>query len=196
LPWRSGPAIPDERFTAVFGRTSADIITHVFGPKSPAEIKRLDDRKEAIYRELIHGRVPAMPGAVDAVKRLHAAGMKIAVGSSGPPENIELVCHEMGLRPYVSAIVTGRDVQRGKPDPQVFELAASRLGIEPSQCVVIEDAPAGVEAAHRGGMACVALLGSHPLERLKEAEQVIASLALLTPEMVSRLIERSASPSK
>ncbi len=184
--------IPASSFTAVFGRTSADIITVVFGPKSPDEIKRLDDRKEAIYRELIHGRVSVMPGAIDAVKRLHGAGMRIAVGSSGPPENVELVCVEMGLQPYISAVVTGRDVQRGKPDPQVFELVASRMGINPSRCVVIEDAPAGVEAAHRGHMACVALLGSHPLDRLVEADKVIDSLASLTPEVVRHLVENRA----
>lgn len=179
--------IPAERFTAVFGRTSADIITAVFGSRPPYEIKCLDDRKEAIYRELIRGRVPVMPGAVDAVRRLHAAGMRIAVGSSGPPENIELVCAEMGLHPYLSGIVTGRDVQRGKPDPQVFELAAERLHIELSRCVVIEDAPAGVEAAHRAGMTCIALTGSYPAVRLASADRVIESLDALTSELVQSL---------
>jgi beta-phosphoglucomutase family hydrolase len=176
--------IPAERFTAVFGRTSVDIITAVFGDKSPDEIKRLDNRKEAIYRDLIRARVPVMPGAVDAVRRLHAAGMRIAVGSSGPPENIDLVCAEMGLIPYLSGIVTGRDVERGKPDPQVFQLAAERLQLEPSRCVVIEDAPAGIEAAHRAQMTCIALIGSHSRERLAQADKVIPSLDLLTLELI------------
>ncbi|HKQ50571.1 MAG TPA: HAD family phosphatase [Phycisphaerae bacterium] len=176
--------IPDERFTAVFGRTSADIISAVLGPKTPDEIRRLDDRKEAIYRDLIRGHVPVMPGAHDAVRRLHSAGMRIAVGSSGPRENIELVCAEMGLHPYLSGIVTGRDVQRGKPDPQVFQLAAERMHLEPSRCIVIEDAPSGIEAAHRAGMSCIALTGSHPAERLDHADKVIESLSALTPDVV------------
>ena len=181
--------IPAERFTAVFGRTSADIITAVFGPRPPDEIKGLDDRKEAIYRDLIRGRVPAMPGALDAVRRLHAVGMRIAVGSSGPPENIELVCAEMGLQPYLSAIVTGRDVQRGKPDPQVFQLAAERLQLEPSRCVVIEDAPSGIEAAHRAGIPCIALSGSHPTERLFPADAIIEDLMSLAPDLVRSILE-------
>ncbi len=180
--------IPAERFTAVFGRTSADIITVVFGAKTPGEIRRMDDRKESLYRQIIHGNVPIMPGAIEAVKRLHAAGMRIAVGSSGPPENVDLICDEMGLRPFLSAVVTGRDVQRGKPDPQVFQLAAERIGVESSRCVVIEDAPAGVEAAHRAGMACVALLGSHPPERLAKADNVIETLAQLTVELLTGLV--------
>lgn len=181
--------VPASQFIAVFGRTSADIITVVFGPTPPDEIRRLDDRKEAIYRELVHGRVPVMPGAIDAAKRLHAAGMRIAVGSSGPPENVELVCTEMSLTSYLSAVVTGRDVHRGKPDPQVFQLAADRLGVEPSRCVVIEDAPAGVEAAHRAKMACIALLGTHhPANHLTKADKLIESLTALTPTLVSDLL--------
>jgi HAD superfamily hydrolase (TIGR01509 family) len=180
--------IPAERFTDVFGRTSADIITAVFGPKPPGEIRRLDDRKEAIYRDLIRGRVPAMPGALDAVRRLHSAGLRIAVGSSGPPENIELVCAEMGLHPYLSGIVTGRDVQRGKPDPQVFELAAGRLQLESARCLVIEDAPSGIDAAHRAGMSCIALSGSHPADRLAKADKIIGSLDSLTHQLVKTLL--------
>lgn len=180
--------IPAERFNAVFGRTSADIITAVFGAKSPEEIRRMDDRKESLYRQIIHGNVPIMPGAIDAVRRLHAAGMRIAVGSSGPPENVDLICDEMNLRPFLCAVVTGRDVQRGKPDPQVFQLAAQRIGVAPSRCVVIEDAPAGIEAARRAGMACVALAGSYAGNRLAPADKVIESLTELTVDLVTGLV--------
>ncbi|HVP13710.1 MAG TPA: HAD family phosphatase [Phycisphaerae bacterium] len=183
-----GAAISEAQFTGTFGRTSRDIIAEIFGVSDSDGISRLDDRKEQIYRDIIRHAVPAMPGAMEAVRRLMAAGFRIAVGSSGPPENVELVCEEMGLGPYLSAKVTGSDVQRGKPDPQVFQLSAQRMGIEPRACVVVEDAPAGVEAARRAGMRCVALAGTHPAAALQNADSVIESLDELTSELIMELI--------
>lgn len=80
----------------------------------------------------------------------------MAVGSSGPPDNVQLAIERLGVGRLLSATVTGNDVKRGKPDPQVFLTAATRMQVPPAHCVVVEDAPVGVEAAHRGGM--VALL--------------------------------------
>lgn len=179
--------ITDRQFAATFGRTSREILRELFGIHDAAEIRRLDDRKEALYRGLIRGAVPAMPGAVDALARLHAAGFRLAVGSSGPPENVQLVCEELGLPRYLSAIITGADVQRGKPDPQVFELAAAGIAILPDHCVVIEDAPAGIEAARRAGMPCIALTGTHPAAALNAANRIINHLDKLTPELLLEL---------
>jgi beta-phosphoglucomutase len=183
-----GAAISEAQFATTFGRRSCDIIAETFGVHDPAEVRRLDDRKEVLYREIIRRAMPVMPGAVEAVRRLRTAGFRIAVGSSGPPENVELVCQSLGLDPFLSAKVTGGDVRLGKPDPQVFHLAAERLGIDPSTCVVIEDAPAGVEAAKRAGMRCVALTSTHPADSLSGADSVIARLADLTPELILELV--------
>ncbi|MBI5762388.1 MAG: HAD family phosphatase [Planctomycetes bacterium] len=185
-----GRAITAEQFAHSFGQRSSEIITHIFGITDAVEIARLDARKESLYRDLVRGHVPAMPGAKELVTSLHAAGVRLAVGSSGPPENVKLVCEEMGLTLLMSAIVTGMDVQRGKPDPQVFQVAAERLGLSPAACVVIEDAPVGIEAAHRAGMACIALTSSHPRERLSAAELVVASLGEIEPSTIRGLINR------
>lgn len=171
-----GSDLTAEQFAHSFGQRSSEIITHTFGITDAGEIARLDARKESLYRDLIRGHVPAMPGAKELVKSLHASGFRLAVGSSGPPENVTLVCEEMGLTPMMTAIVTGMDVQRGKPDPQVFQIAAERLRLSPADCVVIEDAPAGIEAAKRAGMACIALTSSHPRERLSGADRIVAHL--------------------
>jgi beta-phosphoglucomutase len=183
-----GAAISEAQFAKTFGRRSSDIIAETFGIQDPVEISRLDNRKEVLYREIIRRAMPVMPGAVEAVRRLRTAGFRIAIGSSGPPENVDLVCHALGLEPFLSAKVTGGDVLRGKPDPQVFQLAAERLGIEPPTCVVIEDAPAGVEAAKRAGMRCVALTSTHPADSLSAADSVIGQLADLTPELILELV--------
>ena len=101
-----------------------------------------------------------MDGAVELIDELSARGWKLALGSSGPPENVELALTSLNRVELFGGVVTGRDVTRGKPDPQVFLLAAARLHIAPENCIVIEDAVAGIEAARAAGMACVALIST------------------------------------
>jgi len=180
----AGMVITPEQFAASFGQRSSEIIRAWFGVDDPAEVRRLDDRKEAIYRELIRSHVPVMPGAMQCVRKLHEAGIRLAVGSSGPPENVELVCGALRLERYLSAVVTAVDVQRGKPDPQVFEVAAARLDLPCAACFVVEDAPPGVEAAKRAGMVCIALAGTHGIEALRAANRIVRSLTEITPELL------------
>lgn len=182
-----GLSITKEQFAATFGRTSREILRELFHVREPDVVRRMDDRKEAIYRDLIRGQVPVMPGAVELIISLHKAGYRLAIGSSGPQENVELVVAELGLAAWMSATVNGSDVRKGKPDPEVFLLAAERMGVPPTACVVVEDAPAGVEAARRGGMRSVALVGTHPWEALTAADLVISHLQELTPEVVEKL---------
>lgn len=189
------PDVSESQFNALFGSRSAEIIAAWFDERRPDLVKRLDDRKEEIYRNLIRGNLPEMPGARLLIQSLHRTGARVAVGSSGPPENVALVCAEMGLHPILSAVVTGFDVDRGKPDPQVFLIAAERMGVEPSRCVVIEDAPLGIEAARRAGMKSIALTSSHPAESLAAADRIVDRLDDLTFENCMKLVnERRCLP--
>lgn len=131
-----------------------------------------------------------MLGAKELIVALDEAGFQLAVGSSGPPENIEFVLTQLGVKDRFDAIVTGRDVTRGKPDPEVFLTAAKKVGVDPDRCVVVEDAPPGVAAAHAGGMKCIGMAstGRTP-EMLCEAELVVHSLTTLSPESFDKLLE-------
>ena len=183
----------DAFFARTFGQTNKDILEALFGRMLPDEEWRpLGDRKEELYREIIRTSVPAMPGAVDLIEALHADGTRLAVGSSGPPENIELWLREMGIPGRFDVVVTGNDVTRGKSDPQVFLLASERLGIAPRRCVVVEDAVIGVEAAKRAGMRAVALTSSHPRDAFARADLVVGSLTELTPACLRELIGQRA----
>jgi len=183
-----GAEISDERFAGLFGRSSRDIIRALYGDNLPDKtVAQYDDRKERAFRELVRGRMPAMRGAVPLVRSLFDRGFSLAVGSSGPPENIQLCLQDMAIARFFSAVVTGMDVVNGKPDPQVFLLAADRLGADPKRCVVVEDAPAGVEAARRAGMKCIALVGSHPPAKLQYADRVVTALDDITPENIQSL---------
>jgi len=180
-------------FAATFGRTSRDILNLHWGldPADSSMIRTLDDRKELLYRELVRDRFPAMDGAVELIDELGTSGWKIAAGSSGPPENVELALTKLNRAAAFQSVVTGRDVTRGKPDPQVFQLAADRLGIPANQCVVIEDAPAGIQAARSAHMACVAFLstGRKASDFTEhQPDLMVHSLCELTAERLSQLL--------
>ncbi len=119
---------------------------------TPQEKLELAERKNRFYRELLAGLTPAdlLPGALLTVRELRHRGIKTAVASSS--KNTPLIMDRLGLWEYFDAVADGNDIQHGKPDPEVFLLAARRLGLLPAECLVIEDAPAGIESARRAGM--------------------------------------------
>jgi beta-phosphoglucomutase len=188
LAKRHGVDVTPERFRETFGRRSGDIIRMLWGkPVNDEQIRRYDTEKEQLYRELITGKVPYMPGTRQVLERLRQAGYRLAVATSGPPENLQLVLDEGNLWTSFSATVNGREVSEGKPAPDCFRLAADRLQLAPGDCLVVEDAPVGIEAALAAEMHVIGVAGTHPREKLLEAgaPQVLAVLADLTPECVA-----------
>jgi len=197
LSWQAiatarGLTMTEQQFAATFGRTSREIVRELWAAEglSDNDVTLLDDRKEAAYRELIAERFPAMPGAVELIDALHADGFLLAAGSSGPPENVALALERLGRRERFTAVVTGTDVTRGKPDPQVFQLAAQRLELDPRRCAVVEDAAAGIAAANAAGMVSIALVSTgHHRHEYGEADQVIESPAGLDIASLRRWID-------
>ncbi len=186
-----GCEVTRELFAATFGRQNRDIVPILFGEMPGERLSALSDRKEELYRELVRDDPPIVPGAIELVRGLSQAGAHLAVGSSGPPANIELVLNAMGVADLMSAVVTGDDVTRGKPDPQVFALACGRLGLLPARCVVIEDAPAGVQAARSAGTKTVAVMLHHPAEAFDGPDLVVGRLADLSVERLLSLARRA-----
>jgi len=178
-----------ETFTHIFGMHNNEIFPIVFGhPLPQEEIDKLSVRKEAIVREMIRGHVAALPGAKVLVRALREAGFHLAIGTSTPLANVELILGELGLQEEFQAIISAENVQEGKPHPQVFLLGAQALGIPPEHCVVIEDAVAGVQAAHNGGMKALAVTTNHSREALSKAERVVDSLEEVTPTDFLKLL--------
>lgn len=192
LARRHGIELSDERFREGFGRPSRDIVRMIWGDGlSEEQIRQIDDEKERIYRELITGIVPLTIGAREVLQALSRAGFVLAVATSGPPENLELVLTETGLDRHFAATVHGFDVRNGKPAPDCFLLAAQRAGLPSHACVVVEDAPVGIQAARAAGMPAIALAGTHPRETLAAsgATAVIDRLEDLTPALVRTVLE-------
>ena len=182
----------EQEFRDTFGRTSREIIAELWteGGPSPELIRELDDRKEQLFREMLRADFRAMPGVRELIDSLLAAGFVIAAGSSGPPDNVLLVLEQLQRRESFSAIVTGVDVQRGKPEPEVFQRCAERLGVPARNCAVIEDARVGIEAANRAGMLSIGLAAPpRTVSELQDADQVVESHAQLTPAEIARWIK-------
>jgi beta-phosphoglucomutase len=192
LAEENGFSFTREDFTSTFGRTSRDIIAALWpvDDLDDEQIRSLDDRKEALYREIVADDFPAMDGAVELIDALGEAGFRLAVGSSGPPENVNLVLERLGRAEAFATIITGNDVTRGKPDPHVYQLAADRLKIRPGRCAVIEDAPAGIAAARAAKMAAIGLASTgRTVQELAAADLVVGSLRELSAARISALIE-------
>ncbi len=186
-----GRTCTEAEFVRGFGRTSRENIVEQWSDRvwTSDEVRRLDDRKEWLYRELIRAQFPAMPGAAELIRSLHQSGFRIAVGSSGPPENVNLVIDQLNVAGLIECRITANHVTRGNPDPQVFQLAAEGLGLPVGNCCVVEDAPAGVLAAHGAGIVCIGLASTGRTRfELETAECVVDSLDELTPARVAQLI--------
>ena len=195
LGQEAGRALPENHFKRSFGRKNDEIIPDILGWKvSPPEVTRLSRRKEELYRQVLReqGVVP-LPGVRGFLARLRAAGVPCAVGSSTERLNIDTIMAAIGLGEYFGAIVSADDTTRGKPDPQVFLLAAQRLGVPPASCVVFEDAFAGLEAARVGGMKAIAVATTHPAEKLRGyANRVVSRLDEVTVAELRALVHGGA----
>ena len=110
-----------------------------------------------------------------------------ALASSTPIENINLIANVLGLKQYLSILVSGETVAKGKPAPDIFLKAAAELNMNPSNCLVIEDAVAGVEAAHAAGMRCIAVAGNRDLPGLRKAELMVKDLTEVNVERIQNL---------
>jgi beta-phosphoglucomutase len=168
-----------DEFRPTFGLRNDDILVRYLGfAGDAAEIARLSERKEELFRaSLERDGVGTQPGALDLVAHLRALGARQAVASSAPPANIALIVRLLGLGDSFAAVVSGEEVARGKPAPDIFLRAADRLGLAPARTVVLEDAPAGVAAGKAAGSRVIALLAGFPEEALSSADLIVRSFA-------------------
>ena len=145
------------------GRTGVELMRDILGQElEDSRAKALVDEKECIYRALFRPEFREVPGFTAFARAATRAGIKLALGTAGDPENIAFAIGGLALHDFFDAAVGAADVKRGKPEPDIFLEAARRLGVAPAQCLVFEDAPLGIEAARRAGMRAVALTTTEP----------------------------------
>ncbi len=159
-----------DRLVQMGGKRNQELLHELLEyPASPADIHRWGSEKEAIYRALIRDQIDWLPGLVSFLQQADDKGLKLGVGTSACKENVDLLLAHQNLGDFFAARVIETDVQRGKPDPQCYALVAERLGVAPQNCLVFEDAIAGVQAARNAGMGCWGILTTHSPMELSQA---------------------------
>lgn len=143
------------------GKTNTDLFKMIFGNLSGSQIESYSDEKEDMYQKLYAREMKAHTGLIDFLEYLRTHKYKIALGTSAPPRNVDFTLDNLKLRQFFDVIVDGSQVERGKPDPQVYLLCAMKLGFEPKECVVFEDSLAGLESGQRAGCKIVGVATSH-----------------------------------
>jgi len=188
---REGSPITHEQFLATFGQRNDSILRQWLGEKATSEfIQRIGSDKETLYRQLVreHGIAP-LPGALEWVNLLHRQGWGQAIASAAPRANVETILDALHASKCFEAIVSAEDVHRGKPDPEVFLIAATKLRVAPEHCIVVEDAEHGIKAARAAGMKSIGVSqsGKH-----LAADIVVRSLDLLDQNAFDNLLQPTA----
>ncbi len=192
LAAEEGKTLPRDHFVQGFGKKNEWIIPNLLKwTDSPGEIHRLSLRKEALYRDVVVERgLSALPGVLEFLNRLKAEGVPCCIGSSTHRENITTILGVLGFEGKFGDMVTAEDVTQGKPHPDVFLKAAARLGLAPAECVVFEDAFAGIEAARAGGIKVIGVATTHDAETLAgRVDRVVHRLDEVSVEDLRTLVQ-------
>ncbi len=189
---RRGVNFSEEDFRRHFGQRNDIIIRDALGQDAPqSEMDAISREKEDDFRNMIRQDIKALPGAIELIESLVKDKFKLALVSSAPRKNIRLLLTGLNINGYFNIVICGEDVTEGKPSPQGFLLAAQKLEVEPENCIIIEDAVAGVTAAKRAGMRCLAVTNTHPRTSLMEADLIVDTLETVSVPDLERLISRS-----
>lgn len=173
---RNGKPLSDADFVKhVSGNHNRAIARHLFEGKdlTDAEAYQIGDEKEALFRELYAPHIVPVPGIPAFLKVLKAAGIKTAVATSAPVENLDFVMEKLGLRDYFDVLLHEKLVSRPKPDPEIYQKAMSMLGVDPADSVIFEDSMTGIKAARAAGAYVVGVTTTHTPEELAEVADFV-----------------------
>jgi len=179
-----------ETFLNTFGQRNDTILRGLLGADLPdADVVRIGDAKEQIFRDVVKDQgVQLLPGSEQLIDQAVTHGVRQAVVSSAPRRNITTILEVLKRLDTFAVLVCAEDVSQGKPHPEGCITASRKLSISASNCIVLEDAPAGLEAARRAGMACVGVLSTH--DHLSGADRIVDSLEELSLDDLEELLRR------
>jgi beta-phosphoglucomutase len=167
----------DEMFYRIFG----------INKFSKEEIETISAQKEIRYRKEFLPHLKLIPGLNAFLNKAKSGNIALAIGTAAPVLNVDFALDNLNLRHYFGAVIGPDDVAESKPNPEVFLMAAGRLGIAPEKCVVFEDAPKGIEAAARAGMKAVGVTSYHTDEELKNRNLLFAIEDYSDPQLIQLL---------
>jgi beta-phosphoglucomutase family hydrolase len=185
---------PDDFLIRTAGMTNTEIFRQIFGESVAAEqITEYANRKEELYREAFRSHLQVVTGLTAFLESAKNLGVKMAVATSAPPENIEFILDGLDLRSSFQAVTGAHEISNGKPHPEIFLKSAEKLGVQPHNCIVFEDAFKGFEAAHRAEMKSVAITTVNARKDLENLPSVVAVIDDFTSITPQDLIEKHLS---
>jgi beta-phosphoglucomutase len=155
-----------------------EILARLFGDKyGPAEIAEYAYLKEARYRKVFADDLALIDGLPAFLDDLQKHQIPMAIGTAAPQENVDWAMETLNLGQYFDTVIHAGMVQRGKPDPQVFEMAAAGIGLTTSECVVFEDSPTGVKTALNAGCPCIVITTTHTVSEFDAFPNILAFIS-------------------
>lgn len=155
------------------GKTNREILPAVFGDLSDERINELGARKELLYRELFLPHRKTVEGVIEFLEISQKLGIKMAVATAAPIENMEFILDGLDLWKFFDAVTTADEITNGKPHPEIFLTSSKKLGVEPKNCLVFEDAVSGFDAAHRAGMKSIGISTVNSIEDILKLDSVV-----------------------
>ncbi len=188
-----GIHLPVEEFhRQASGKTTRQILQQMIGDHiTESEIKEYSERKESLYRAIYRPRLKPVRGLENFLRRSKQLGIAMALATSADRTNIDFILDGTGLTFYFKSIVGAEDIVHGKPDPEMFQIAAGRLKVPAGKCVVFEDSLVGMEAARRAGMKAVAItttLDAQDFQEMPAVIEVVEDYVQLDPEALMQLV--------
>lgn len=165
------------------GRTSVDIFSDVLKKehRTDVSVQEIVNYKHAHYLELaVGGALEAIPGSLELIARLRAAGVPLALATSSWRRVVDAILVQFDLTEAFASVISGSELSKSKPDPAIYRLSAEALGVDPRKCVVLEDTAAGVAAAKGAGMYCIGFRSPHSgVQDLSRADEIVDDLATI-----------------
>jgi beta-phosphoglucomutase family hydrolase len=189
---RFNKELSDDDFVRyVSGKHNAAIVAHLFDNQSLSEanVKQLSDGKEALFRKLYEHHMAPVSGLIDFLKALKAAGIRLAVATSAPVENLDFVVDTLNIRSYFDVLLNESLVKHPKPDPEIYELAMEKLGVSPDESIIFEDSTTGIQAAKASGAYVIGVTTTQSEDELIPfVDETINDFTDMTTERLQRLI--------
>ncbi|PIR75107.1 MAG: hypothetical protein CO030_02400 [Candidatus Magasanikbacteria bacterium CG_4_9_14_0_2_um_filter_42_11] len=178
---RKGIHLSDGDFKQnISGLRNDQICKNLFGDTiTEAEIEAYAAEKESVYRELYKPHIHEVAGLTEMLNSIKKRDKKLAIATTAPKENREFVLNALGLEEYFEVILGEEDVQKGKPDPEIYLKTAELLGVAPDSCIVFEDSPVGVASAKNAGMTVVGITTTHSEDELEKADIIVQNFTEL-----------------
>ena len=185
-----GRELSEEEYKKNFnGRTNKDVVEYIYERKmTDEEARPFYLNKEALYREIYQPFIAPIPGLLDFLNEVDEAGIPMAIATSGITVNIDFMFEHIPIKQYFKAVIHSSHIKKGKPDPEIYLKTAEVLGVDPSKCIVFEDALVGIQSANGAGMKVIGLTTSHTPEELKEADSVIHDYTEINVSKIDKLI--------